>query len=128
MAFDYLAPMIATGDMRRSVQFYVEVLGFTRGMETADFSRVHRDNVHILLTAPGTHRAWHGAAFTGQLYIYLDEGAAVDALWREIGGRAEAIYEPEDFWYGMREFAVRDPDGYQLSFGARIDNPPENPC
>lgn len=128
MPFELLAPMIATDNMDRSVRFYVDVLGFTCAMETPGFSTLERGRVRIMLTPPWPGRSWNGAAFTGQLYIYLNGPGAVDALWNAIGGRAEVIYPPEDFSYGMREFGIRDDSGYHLALGASIADPPVNPC
>ena len=42
----------------------------------------------------------------------------VEALFDELKGRGAAIvYEPVVQHYGMKEFAVRDPNGYVLGFG-----------
>ena len=42
----------------------------------------------------------------------------VDALWEKVKDSAEVIYAVGDFDYGMREFGVRDDNGYHLAFGA----------
>ena len=42
----------------------------------------------------------------------------MDALWEKVKDRAEVIYAVGDFDYGMREFGVRDDNGYHLAFGA----------
>jgi uncharacterized glyoxalase superfamily protein PhnB len=42
----------------------------------------------------------------------------VDALYTELAGKAAAVvYAPVIQPYGMKEFAVRDPNGYVLGFG-----------
>jgi uncharacterized glyoxalase superfamily protein PhnB len=42
----------------------------------------------------------------------------VEALFDELKGRGAAIvYTPVVQPYGMKEFAVRDPNGYVLGFG-----------
>ena len=44
--------------------------------------------------------------------------ADLDALFNELtAAGAEIAYEPRLQPYGMREFAVRDPNGYVLGFG-----------
>ncbi len=119
MAFQSLAPILTTDDMDRSVRFYVDVLGFTCGMQTPSYSNLYRDEVRIMLAAPNVHTPWTGPRFTGQLYIHLDRPEAVDTLWLKVRGRASVVYAPEDFDYGMHEFGIHDDSGYHLSFGSR---------
>lgn len=118
MALQTLAPILTTADMDRSVRFYVDVLGFTCGMQTQGYSNLHRDAVRIMLAAPNAHEDWNGPKFTGQLYFGLSTAAEVDALWEKVKDRVEAIYAVDDFGYGAHEFAIRDNNGYQLTFGA----------
>jgi uncharacterized glyoxalase superfamily protein PhnB len=115
-----LAPILVTDDMDRSIRFYVEVLGFTCGLQTPGYSNLQRDAVRIMLAGPNGHEPWHGAKFTGQLYIGLETAEAVDALWATVQDRAEIIYPIDDFEYGAREFGIRDDNGYHLAFGAPL--------
>ena len=41
-------------------------------------------------------------------------------LWDSLEGRVMPEWGPEEMPYGMLEFAVRDPDGYFLSFGEPV--------
>jgi len=119
MTFKTLDPILTTEDMDRSVRFYTDVLGFTCGMQTPGYSNLHRDQVRIMLGTPNAHEEWRGPKFTGQLYIELDSPAEVDALWARVKDRADVIYAPDDFDYGMHEFGIRDDNGYHLALGAR---------
>jgi catechol 2,3-dioxygenase-like lactoylglutathione lyase family enzyme len=118
MPFRKLAPILTTDDMDRSVRFYVDVLGFTCGMQTPGYSNLYRDAVRIMLGAPNAHGEWKGPKFTGQLYIGLETAEEVDVLWAKVKDRAEVIYAVDDFDYDMREFGIRDDSGYSLAFGA----------
>jgi uncharacterized glyoxalase superfamily protein PhnB len=113
-----LAPILTTEDMDRSIRFYVDVLGFTCGMQTAGDSNLYRDAVRIMLAAPNAHGDWKGPCFTGQLYIDLETADEVNALWATVKDRAEVIYAVDDFAYGADEFGIRDDNGYSLTFGA----------
>jgi catechol 2,3-dioxygenase-like lactoylglutathione lyase family enzyme len=118
MLFKTLAPILTTDDMNRSVRFYVDVLGFTCGLQTPGYSNLYRDTVRIMLAAPNAHEDWKGPSFTGQLYIGLETAREVDALWAKVQDRAEVIYPVDDFDYGMHEFGICDDSGYHLAFGA----------
>jgi uncharacterized glyoxalase superfamily protein PhnB len=118
MTLKTLAPILTTEDMDRSVRFYVEVLGFTCGVQTAGYSNLYRDVVRIMLAAPNKHEAWNGPKFTGQLYIDLETADEVDALWANVKDRVDVIYPVGDFDYGAHEFGIRDDNGYHLAFGA----------
>jgi catechol 2,3-dioxygenase-like lactoylglutathione lyase family enzyme len=119
MTLKTLAPILTTDDMDRSVRFYVDVLGFTCGMQTPGYSNLYRDGVRIMLAAPNAHWGeWKGPSFTGQLYIGLDTAEEVDALWGAVKDCAEVIYAVDDFDYGAHEFGIHDDNGYSLAFGA----------
>jgi uncharacterized glyoxalase superfamily protein PhnB len=51
------------------------------------------------------------------LYFYVAEAGS---LRERLKGQGVPVSEVEDTNYGMREFYVRDPDGYELGFGSRI--------
>lgn len=46
---------------------------------------------------------------------------SVDAVAEDVAGRAEIAWGPEVMPYGMRELAIRDPDGYLLAFSEPAD-------
>ena len=49
------------------------------------------------------------------LYVYVED---VEELHEELAERgAEILGGPVNTEYGMREFRVRDPEGYILAFG-----------
>lgn len=50
---------------------------------------------------------------SGTLYLYPRSVEALAAEWR---GKIDFAWGPEVMDYGMREFGVRDPDGYYLAF------------
>ncbi|MEM7263507.1 MAG: VOC family protein, partial [Planctomycetota bacterium] len=62
--------------------------------------------------------AFDGPRFTGSLYLRCDD---VDADWKRASSKADVAYPIEDFEYGMREFAVRDNNGYLIQFGMPLD-------
>lgn len=118
MKFQRMTPMLRTWEMERSVAFYTDVLGFRCESSADGWAALARDGVELMLSSPNQHEGDTAPAFTGSLYIETDD---VDALWEQVKDRARVCYAPEDFDYGMREFAIYDNNGYLVQFGEPID-------
>ena len=118
MTFRTLAPVLQTDDMDRSVRFYTEVLGFTGGMQSADYSNLYRDTVRIMLASRDAREEGSPPTFTGQIYLGLDTPEEVDVEWARIKDKAKIIYPVDDFSYGAREFGIHDDSGYHIAIGA----------
>ena len=114
-------PCLLVADMRRSLDFYREVLGFTQTgyypIESEPVrTEVRRDGVAIILYTESIHGTDQQPAFTGAIYIFPER---IEQLANELRGRVPFAWGPEDTDFGMREFAIRDPDGYTLVFAER---------
>lgn len=119
MKLEALTPMLWVPDLRKAVDFYANVLGFTCGeySEEWQWAALHRDSVEIMMAVPNEHTPYSGPAFTGGLYIKVDD---VDGLWESLKDKTEVVYPIENFEYGMREFAIRDNNGFMLQFGKEV--------
>lgn len=119
MKLEGLTPMLRTIELRETVAFYENVLGFRCETLSEDWgwASLRRDGVEIMIARPNDHEPFERPAFTGSLYFRTDD---VDALWLRVKDSARVCYPLEDFEYGMREFAVYDNNGYLLQFGREI--------
>jgi uncharacterized glyoxalase superfamily protein PhnB len=118
-----LVPMLETVDLRESVKFYKEVLGFEHeGFWPEDgepsWASLNRDETVIMLVARNAHSKVERPTLTGSLYIYPE---SVDEAWEELKDKVEICYEIETFGYGMREFGIYDCNGYVLNFGQGVE-------
>jgi len=109
------ATVFVVQDALRSVEHYRDVLGFhtefTYGQPTF-YAGVERDGVTIHLQAAAETKRQPGQ---GTVYVFVTD---VDALFQELKSRgARTLNEPQDYPYGMRDFAINDLDGNQLCFG-----------
>ena len=111
-----LTPMLQSGDLARTDAWYAGLLGFRATGRAEGWLRLERDGVALMFMA--NHHLGAPAA-TATQYVTVDD---IDALWDRVRDRVSAEWGPETMGYGMREFAVRDPDGYLLSFGQRVDH------
>jgi uncharacterized glyoxalase superfamily protein PhnB len=119
MRLTVLKPLLWTEDFKASVDFYVEVLGFMANVfnEEWGFASLSKDDVSVMLSRPNEHRPYDKIGFTGSFYFTTDD---VDSFSEELKDKARICYGIENFFYGMREFAIYDNNGYLLQFGQEI--------
>ncbi|HEX4600517.1 MAG TPA: VOC family protein [Gemmatimonadales bacterium] len=115
--FENAAPILRVADMKASVKYYVEVLGFQNAeWGSDDFTAVKRDAAGIYLCRGGQGCrgtwAWIGVEDSQLLYEeYQARGANVRRA-------------PRNYPWAL-ELHVEDPDGHVLRFGSepRSDRP-----
>jgi catechol 2,3-dioxygenase-like lactoylglutathione lyase family enzyme len=126
-----LTPNLLVSNVERSVAFYVDILGFARGMTVPDqspfvFAAVTSGPVEIFLNDRSTvtkeSPQMTGLAFGGGNTMFV-EVTGVDALHDAISARVKVIMPLVTQWYGLREFAIADPDGYVITFAERVSTP-----
>ena len=126
--FTKLTPNLLVASVERSLAFYVDVLGFERGLTVPDespfvFASVTSGAIEIFFNDaasavkeyPGFDGKPIGA--TGTLFIEVE---GVDALHDRLKPRVPIVMPIVTQFYGMREFAFEDPDGYVITFAERI--------
>lgn len=121
-----VAPMLNVHSLDETERFYVDVLGFTLDGKWGDdmskptwMSLSYGDvNLMFVTTWTDIPAELHGKpTMTGYLYFYPDD---VDAYAAQVRAKATLDFEPEDQEYGMRDFGIRDPNGYYLMFGSPV--------
>jgi uncharacterized glyoxalase superfamily protein PhnB len=126
--FTSVTPNLLVQDLDRSTAFYRDVLGFTAKQTVPDaapfvFVWLERDGVPVFLNDPkavakdfpdAPSRAPGG---TATLFFVV---TGVDALHADVADKAKVIMSLRTQFYGMREFAVEDPDGHILTFAERV--------
>ncbi len=125
MKLENVKPVLAVSNMDDTIRFYCEVLGFDCANRMEGWAALRKDAVEVMISLPNAHEPFEKPALTGSLYFSCDD---VDALWEKIKDKAAVVYPIENFFYGMREFAIRDNNGYILQFGQEITDPMEIPA
>ena len=99
-----------------ALRFYRDVLGFSVEFSYGDYVGLRLDQVVVHLCAPSAGKPAGGSS----VYLFCDD---VDAYFGSIRARgATPDVEPGDRHYGMRDFAIQDPDGNRLSFGRNLSD------
>jgi catechol 2,3-dioxygenase-like lactoylglutathione lyase family enzyme len=113
----YIAPVFRVPDLRRSVAFYRDQLGFDLDfIYESSYASVSRDGCHIhLRCAPPAPR--DQAALAPDEFIDASIGVQnAEALSGTFKSAGVSFAQPlRQMPYGL-EFYVRDPDGYVLGF------------
>ena len=126
-----LTPNLIVSRVERSLEFYEGVLGFTRGMTVPEqppfvFASVTSGPVEIFFNDRSTvtkeSPQMGGLAFGGGNTMFI-EVTGVDAAYERIKPHAQVVMPIVTQWYGVREFAVVDPDGYVITFAERVGQP-----
>jgi lactoylglutathione lyase len=129
--FSKVTPNLLVASVERSLAFYADVLGFERGFTVPEaspfvFASVTSGGVEIFFNdaaaAVKEYPAFAGRPIgaTATLFIELDGDNAIDALHDRLAGRVAIVMAIHTQWYGMREFAIADPDGYVITFAQRL--------
>lgn len=126
--FTSVTPNLIVNDVAASTRFYRDVLGFTVKQTVPDgephvFVWLERDGVPVFLNArhaagedyPGA--AERPAGGTATLFFIVTD---VDGLHASVAPQASVVMGLKTQFYGMREFAVTDPDGHILTFAERV--------
>ncbi|MCL4673452.1 MAG: VOC family protein [Sphingomonadaceae bacterium] len=111
--------VLAVPDAMATARWWVEQMGFGGMQDLGGWVFVERERFLIMLGScpdaiPVSDLGDH--QYFG--YIRLDD---LDAYYAEISDKAvEFIKHPTDEPWGMREFAVRTPDGHRVMFGQEV--------
>jgi uncharacterized glyoxalase superfamily protein PhnB len=104
-------------DVRATAAWY-ETIGFTvletfgDGGEGLSFAILSAGNTRLMLNQGG--RPSMAARREVDLYVDVDQ---VDQLFAFLLDRVQVVAELDDTDYGMREFIIRDPNGFWITFG-----------
>lgn len=112
-----LHPALAVPDVAAAAAFYTATLGFTHGFTWGDpptFAGVSLGDAQLFLSA-GTPCA--GGC---DVFFVVDDADALYAYHRASG--ADVVQEIGDRPWAMRDYTVRDPNGYRLIFGQAIQH------
>jgi lactoylglutathione lyase len=125
--YSKLTPNLIVDNVERSLAFYVDVLGFTRGFTVPGepplvFASVSSGSVEIFFNdkAAAVHEyptfGGKPLGLTGTLYV---ETSGIEEWYERLKAKAPIVMALVTQFYGAKEFAIADPDGYVITFAER---------
>lgn len=138
MTFSKLTPNFSVRNVKESVAFYRDILGFdldiavpggtssieNEVLQNKEYSAamVKKDGVYIMFIERDEFergaQAFKSDAQGASVLFYVDV-SGIDELYSELKEKVEIVSDIKTKWYGMREFYIKDCDGYVLAFGEK---------
>ena len=129
--FNKVTPNLIVADMEKSLKCYRDVLGFSVSQTVPDkapfiFAWMQHGDAVVFLNQhmppqPGQPDLFAGRQIGGTLSLYIAMDG-IDEFLKTVEGRGVKLAVPlHKEFYGMKEFAVYDPDGYLLIFAERVE-------
>ena len=124
-----IVPELVVSNMEDSTRFYT-ILGFTKDNEGivdengSQWNSLVMGDAHVWLLRQDVAESLEEGVERGNgvhLYLSID---GVDALYdaiRKAGLEMNIVKEIENQWYGLREFKVADPDGYEWTINTPVE-------
>jgi len=111
-----VVPMIHVPDVKATIEWYTGI-GFKVIREHEEdgdinWAALSFGNSELMLNAGGKRSSDYRREV--DLYIHTHN---VDHLYQRLKGRMQVVESPHDTFYGMREFIIRDINGFWVTFG-----------
>ncbi len=138
MKIKKLTPNMMVNDVRESVVFYTDILGFTINMVVPENSKtignkledgrnyayamVSRDKVYIMLMKKDIFEEdlpmLKGTTIGASVSFYCDVNN-IHELYNSLKDKVDIAIDLHTTWYGMQEFYIKDCNGYILGFAEK---------
>ncbi|MBY0537115.1 MAG: VOC family protein [Chitinophagaceae bacterium] len=128
MTLQTISPILWTKDLKATVSFYENILGFKSQSNFPNFVSLNRDGVTIMFVVPLDEPAdcndendkvnfFTKPTLTGSIFITMKQ---VDTFWDSVKDKATIKAPLADREYLMRDFSILDNNGYELVFAQDI--------
>ena len=122
----YLSPLLAVSNIKNTIEFYKNVLGFKIGMVVPDadnpeYADLSKDGMVLMFIPAKDHSIGSGEKLGIGVYLYMEIDGNIDEYYAELKNKGvNIVVDIKDEPFGVRDFTVKDIDGYQLTFNKRL--------
>lgn len=141
----FVDPFIRVKNVKRSADWYKRLLGFEVAMAMPSKSKptfvrmISPAGAAIMIGDGGdivsgkkppanVSKAISARKAQHVVSLYLRVNSGINALYESTRKRAKVVQPLTTQPYGMREFAIRDPDGYEVAIGMEVAVPAAPPA
>ncbi len=122
----YLSPLLAVRNVEETIEFYKNILGFETGMVFPDennpeYADLSKDGMVMMFLLAKNMGIGSDEKLGIGVNLYMEIDGDIDEYYTELKNRSvKFVYDINDEHFGIRDFAIEDIDGYQLTFNRRI--------
>ena len=118
----YISPALAVRDMKATIEFYKNSLGFKIGMffpdaNNPEYADLSKDGM-VLMFIPASNLGIGNEEKLGVgVNLYLQIDGDIDEYYQELTKKGvKIVADIKDEPYGVRDFTIEDINGYKLTF------------
>lgn len=126
-----ISPNLMVEDVKKTAEFYQNVLGFDIGMAVPDednpvWASLSRGNVEVMLqekkSLAGEYSVFSGREVGGTFNLYIETNDIQNLYDACKSNNVPIVKDMNKTFYGADEFAIQDPNGYVLVFAQHGNN------
>ena len=118
----HISPTLAVRDVKQTIQFYRDSLGFKIGMtfpvaDNPEYADLSKDGMVLMFIPAENIGIGREEKFGVGVNIYMQIDGDIDKYYNELKGKdVKIVVDIKDEPYGIRDFTIEDIDGYRLTF------------
>ena len=118
----YISPTLAVRNMKETIEFYKDSLGFKMGMcfpdaNNPEYADLSKDGMVLMFVPAKDHSISPEEKFGLGVYLYMQIDGDIDEYYHELKKKGVKIaVDIKDEPYGVRDFTIEDINGYKLTF------------
>lgn len=118
----YISPTLAVRNMKQTIQFYRDFLGFRMGMafpdaDNPEYADLSKDGMVIMLMPAQGIGVGAKARLGIGVNLYMQIDGNIDEYYSELSNKGvKIVADIKDEPFGIRDFTVEDINGYKLTF------------
>jgi uncharacterized glyoxalase superfamily protein PhnB len=118
----YISPTLAVRNMKQTIRFYRDSLGFKIGMafpdaDNPEYADLSKDEMVLMLIPAKNVGIGNKEKLGIGVNLYMQIDGDIDEYYSELKNKGiKIVVDIKDEPYGIRDFTVEDIDGYKLTF------------
>jgi uncharacterized glyoxalase superfamily protein PhnB len=118
----YISPMLAVRNMKQTIEFYKISLGFKMGTafpdaDNPEYIDLSKDGMVLMFILVENVGIGKEERLGVGVNIYMQIDGDIDEYYNELKNKGvKIVVDIKDEPYGIRDFTVKDIDGYKLTF------------